>query len=243
MKKEQLSYSALSSFAKSPNHLLSYWNDKSESTEAQLFGKLFHKLILEPDYFSDEFAVFEKRRAGAEWIAFQELHQDKTIITKKTYQQAVDLFDKTKDNPLLKDLLMRTGAVEQEVFWDCEGIKYHGFVDMVGDNFIADIKTTQDAGEKFVRDLLYNDYKMQAAMYLEAFEDKDFYIIAVEKKLPYNVQVYKFGVELLTKGYNKYRYFNKKYIEWDGCPVGYSDGIITLGRDIGKKETNNIEKF
>ena len=70
---------------------------------------------------------------------------------------------------------------------------------------------------------------MQGAMYLEAFKDKDYYIIAIEKGSPYNVQVYKLGTELLTQGYNKYRYFNKKYIEWSGEPESYSPEIITVG--------------
>ena len=36
MKKERLSYSALSQFGKSPNHLLDYWQDDMERTPAMI---------------------------------------------------------------------------------------------------------------------------------------------------------------------------------------------------------------
>ena len=73
---------------------------------------------------------------------------------------------------------------------------------------------------------------MQGAMYLESFENYNYYIIAIEKGEPYNVAVYEPGLELLSKGYNKYRYFNKKYLEWDGKPQGYSDEIIKVEQQL-----------
>ncbi len=49
--KKRLSYSALSAFGKSPNHLLRYWSKKFEPTSAMMLGSLIHKIILEPDDF------------------------------------------------------------------------------------------------------------------------------------------------------------------------------------------------
>ena len=229
MKKDRLSYSALSNFCKSPNHILAYWEDVFEPTTAMLFGKMVHCLILEPEVFANEYSVYEGTRRGKVWEEFKGINETKNIVTVKEYNHASKIFREAKKNPLFNDLLMRTSETEKHIEWDCEGVKYHGYVDMIGDNFIADIKTTTDAGEKFARDLKYNDYKMQGAMYLEAFKDKDYYIIAIEKGSPYNVQVYKLGTELLVQGYNKYRYFNKKYIEWSGEPESYSPEIITVG--------------
>ena len=69
-KERALSYSSLSAFSKSPNHLLQYW-EGSEPTPTQLQGQLIHKLILEPETFRDDFVVFEgKVRRGKEWEAF-----------------------------------------------------------------------------------------------------------------------------------------------------------------------------
>ena len=52
MKKDHLSYSALTQFKKSPNHLLAYWEGKQTRTDAMLFGSLIHKIILEPETLS-----------------------------------------------------------------------------------------------------------------------------------------------------------------------------------------------
>lgn len=241
MKKEQLSYSALSNFAKSPNHLLAYWQEDFEPTPAMLFGSMLHCMILQPEYFPDTFAVYEGTRRGKVWESFKEENTKKRIVTEKEYNTAHKIFREAKKNDLFRKLLTRTTETEKHIKWNCDGQDYHGFVDMVGDNFIADIKTTQDAGDKFARDLWYNDYKMQGAMYLEAFENKDYYIIAIEKGMPYNVQVYKLGAELINKGYKKYLHFNEKYKEWDGSPESYNKGIITIGADIPQNIGEHLE--
>ena len=63
---------------------------------------------------------------------------------------------------------------------------------------VVDIKTTSDAVKRFERDLLYNDYKMQLAMYQDQFDkDTDVYIVAIETSNPFNVQVYKLDESLL----------------------------------------------
>ena len=43
------------------------------------------------------------------------------------------------------------------------------------------------------------------------------------------IDPYELSEGLLSKGYSKYRYLNKKYIEWDGKPCSYSDKIIKVG--------------
>ena len=230
--KKRISYSALSAFAKSPNHLLSYWERKTEPTTAMMFGSLLHKLLLEPDTFNLEFAVFEGTRRGKVWDSFKADNSTKRIVTNKEFDNAELIINKATENKLFADLLMRTNETEKLVEWSCNGVPYRGYVDMVGDGFIADIKTCADGGDKFARDLKYNDYPMQGAMYLESFENYNYYIIAIEKGEPYNVAVYEPGLELLSKGYNKYRYFNKKYLEWDGKPQGYSDEIIKVEQQL-----------
>ena len=236
MKKEQLSFSALSNFAKSPNHLLAYWQKEIEETPAMLFGSMLHCMILQPEYFPETYAIYEGTRRGKVWESFKSENTKKKIVTDKEYNHAYKVFKEAKKNKLFRELLMRTTETEKHIKWNCDGQNYHGFVDMIGDTFIADIKTTTDAGEKFKRDLWYNDYKMQGAMYLEAFENKDFYIIAIEKGSPYNVQVYKLGAELINKGFNKYLHFNEKYKEWDGMPESYNEGIITVGMDFAEMD-------
>ena len=231
MKKDRLSYSALSQFDKSPNHLLSYWQQDFEPTPAMLFGSLVHKMILEPETFSVDYAVYEGTRRGNAWNEFKALNDTKTIVTAKEYNIALKTFNNAKQNDIFKGLLMQTNETEKHIEWKYKDVKYHGFCDMVGDDFIADIKIVQDAGEKFARDLRYNNYSLQATMYLTGLPKKDYYIIAIEKTAPYNVQVYKFGEQILNNANRKYYYLNEAYKDWDGCPQSYSSGIVTIGEN------------
>ena len=225
---KRLSYSALINFAKSPNHLLKYWSKKFEPTSAMMLGSLIHKIILEPDNFDHDYAVFEGTRRGKVWESFKAEHEGKELVTIKEYDIANYVVEQTKSNKIFMDLLMRTSETEKEIRWNCKGVDFKGFVDMIGDDFIADIKTTVDAGDKFQRDLIYNDYKIQAAMYLECYPDKDFYIIAIEKSGAFNVQVYKFSKETLSVGRNKYLTLVDKYKNWDGEKASYFNGIIEI---------------
>ena len=230
MKKEHLSYSALTNFAKSPNHLLSYWNRVFEPTPAMLFGSLLHKMILEPETFSQQYAVYEGTRRGKIWEEFKAVNDQMDIVTTKEYNHAYKVYEMAKNNDVFRNLLMKTTETEKQLYWEFEGVKYRGFADMIGEGFVADIKTTVDAGSKFERDLWYNDYPLQAVMYLQNFKPgTKYYIIAIEKGEPYNVQVYEMGEELLEKAEIKYRYLNDKFKAWDGKPQSYSNDIKVIG--------------
>lgn len=232
MKRDLLSYSALNEFGKSANHIIDYWEGKKITTAAMIEGKLTHKLILESDKVDDEFVVYEKRRAGGEWEEFKQTYKDKEIVTTKEYDNCSLLASKAKEDPLFSSLLMKTTEVEKHVAWERLGQKFHGYIDGIGENnsFYFDIKTCQDAGEKFERDLKWNSMPMQAAMYLDWDGDLTipYYIVALEKKAPYNVQVYKIGHNLIRKGENRYIELLKRYKEWDGKPQSYSKEIITV---------------
>ena len=229
MKKDKLSYSALTQFSKSPNHLLSYWNREFEPTPAMQFGSLLHKMILEADDFHNEYVVFEGTRRGKIWNEYKAINEDKIIVTQKEYNIARNVYDKAMKSDMLRKLLMETNETEKHIEWQYNEVNYHGYCDMVGENFIADIKIVADAGEKFARDLRYNDYSLQAAMYLKGLPKANYYIIAIEKSSPYNVQVYRFGDLLLGNAEKRYYYLNEQYKDWNGEPQSYSSCIVTVG--------------
>ena len=52
-------------------------------------------------------------------------------------------------------------------------------------------------------------YKL--AMYLKGLPKANYYIIAIEKTSPYNVQVYRFGDVLLGQCRKRYYYLNEQY--------------------------------
>ena len=231
-KRNLLSFTSLSEFGKSANHLLTYWSGDKIQTSAMLEGKLTHKLILEEDKVEESFVIYKDRRQGGKWEEFKEKHKDKDIVNEKEYYSCVNLSESAKKDPLFSEMLLKATQVEKHVAWEREGVKFHGYIDGIGEeeSFYFDVKTCQDSGEKFQRDLRYNDMPMQAAMYLDWAGDltKPFYFVAIEKKAPFNVQVYQVGQDLIQKGYNKYTRLIKEYKEWDGSPRSYSDKIITV---------------
>ena len=236
MKKNNLSYSALSQFKKSPNHLLAYWNNEFKTTDAMQFGSLVHKLILQPDTFGDDFAVFEgARRAGKAWQEFSQTNQDKTIIKQSELDAANNILNNAMKHDIVKTMLENATAKELELNWKHKEVNFKGFADIIttfeGKQCVVDIKTTTDAGKRFERDLYYNDYKMQLAMYQDQFgKDCEAYIIAIETTTPFNVQVYKLDDSLLFKGWMDYDYLTEKFKEWDG--KHYNSSIIEVKTEI-----------
>jgi len=236
MKKNNLSYSALTQFKKSPNHLLAYWNNEFKTTDAMQFGSLVHKLILQPDTFGNDFAVFEgARRAGKAWQEFSQTNQDKTIIKQSELDAANNILNNAMKHDIVKTMLENATAKELELNWKYKEVNFKGFADIIttyeGKQCVVDIKTTTDAGKRFERDLYYNDYKMQLAMYQDQFgKDCEAYIIAIETTTPFNVQVYKLDDSLLFKGWMDYDYLTEKFKEWDG--KHYNSSIIEVKTEI-----------
>ena len=236
--KTHLSYSALSQFKKSPNHLLAYWNNEFKTTDAMQFGSLIHKLILEPNKFKDEFAVFDgARRAGKAWVEFSETNKDKTIIKQSELDNAKTIIDNSMLNKVFNEMLSNKIETELKLDWTFKEVKFKGFIDLLTTyndrQCIVDIKTTNDAGKRFERDLYYNDYKMQLAIYQDQFnKETDVYIVAIETSVPFNVQVYKLDESLLFKGFMDYDFYTDKFKEWDGTRQGYNNEIIEIATQI-----------
>ena len=70
------------------------------ATEAQEFGKLLHKMVLEPEEMLQEYIQYEGRRAGKAWTDFQELHLSKTIVTSKLYNHCYKTYNKALNNKI-----------------------------------------------------------------------------------------------------------------------------------------------
>jgi len=183
--------------------------------------------------FNDDYAIFTgARRAGKDWQEFKAANEDKQIIKLSELDDANAIAENALQNPIFKNLMQNKVYTEKEVRWNHAGIDFKGFVDLEskidGRTIVCDIKTTTDAGKRFQRDLIYNDYKMQAAMYLENYDEADYYIIAAETTSPYNVQVYRLGYNIISQGYIEYCNLVDKYNSWNGEAVGYSNDIIDI---------------
>ncbi|BAQ92513.1 nuclease [uncultured Mediterranean phage uvMED] len=233
-----LSYSSIKSFAKSPNHLIEYWERKRESTPAMLKGTLIHTLILEPEEFGARYFILNDSeimeeiggknpratKKYKEWKADQLAENEgKEEVTEELYSEVMEVVSKVYK----LDIAQKIENTEKLIEFDFNGVPFKGFVDAEGFDFIMDVKTCQDASPAaFRRDIVKFSYHWQAALYTHAIPNKDFYIVAVETVAPFNIQVYKLNKLFLDLGRQQVTEAVEKFKKWDGTPQSYSEGEV-----------------
>ena len=186
-----ISRSELWKMRRSPE-IFKYFKDyPEEPTEALLFGQVFHKFVLEPDTFNDEFTFepdCDRRTKEGKAIYDLFLSEDATLMGQLV-----------RDHPLASKLLK--GEAEKVFFWTDRRtkVKCKCRTDMIRttkDNIVVvDLKTCTDAStEAFTREAVKYGYDFQAAFYSDGVKENlgkypKFVFIAVEKKPPYAVNV------------------------------------------------------
>lgn len=215
-----ISHSQLLKIAESPEKFKYYQENPEEPTPSLVFGRLFHKMALEPDTLWDEFAaapnVDRRTEAGKEAYAkFQKEAESKTIVTADMYQQATKMCEALNKNEFVQKLLK--GEKEKPLFWtdDLTSEPCKCRVDVlteIGDNLIAvDLKSTDNAEtEVFMRSAVKYGYDLQSAMYSKGVEVNTgkkpiFVFIAIEKKPPYAINILQADELFIRRGYDLFR--------------------------------------
>jgi hypothetical protein len=216
---DHLSYSSLSAFKRSPKSFIDYKMGIKEETEAMQYGSMFHCLVLEPEDFANRFHVLDDRdiciqiggakpratNAYKAWYAtaMQEAG-NKTLVETDDFLAAQIAANNVLFNRASSKVLDMASEREKPIEWEFKNFKFKGFKDGDGEKIIFDLKTCADANpKKFQRDIVDKGYYLQAAMYLYAGgEQKDYYIIAVDKKN--GVSVHKLEMALIQHGMDEY---------------------------------------
>lgn len=215
-----ISRSELWHIRESPQKFKYYKENPPEPTPSLLFGQVFHKMLLEPNTFDDEFVVAPeanlRTKEGKQMLeAFVADHENQTIITAEMYEQAKEMCDAVKREPLAVKLL--NGEKEAPFFWTDEmtGEDCKCRVDVLNTEYsqpiIVDVKTTADAStDAFIRSAINYGYDFQASMYSDGVEKNIgknplFVFIAVEKEPPYAVNILQADELLLRRGYDIFR--------------------------------------
>ena len=105
-----ISRSELWKIRESPEKFKYLKENPTEPTPALIFGQAFHKLALQPETFSDEFAVMPQadrrtKDGKAIWAEFCEQSEGKTVITNDDYTKAKDIVDSLYKAPFVNKLL------------------------------------------------------------------------------------------------------------------------------------------
>ena len=199
--------------------------DESEPTPALVFGQAAHKILLEPNDFTEEFAVapdgIDKRTKDgkAQWADFLASNAGKTVIDRDTFNQCLAMSEKAMSDPTVAKLL--AGRKEVPFFWDdpdtgvrCK-VKIDCLTYLEGMEIpvIVDYKTTKSAAmHDFQRDVYQFGYHLQAAMYTEGVmrnlkltERPMFVFVVQEKTEPFSLNVITVPEDVMNFGLDTFR--------------------------------------
>tara|TARA_R110000796_G_scaffold6811_2_gene23952 strand:+ start:3597 stop:4364 length:768 start_codon:yes stop_codon:yes gene_type:complete len=188
------------------------------NSPALSFGKLYDCLLLTPDSFDGQFVVADdakmckeiggkaprNTKAYKEWKAeISQLTQnaDKTLVSQEDMFKAEQMITRLKETGVHEIALQGDAQYE---FNDFIGdVPVRGFLDILGDGYITDSKTTQKLS-KFKWSIRDFSYDIQAYIYTEVLGIKDFRWVAQEKTEPYSVALYYASDQTLKQGKMKF---------------------------------------
>lgn len=225
-KNPAVSNSDLIHMGKSPAHFK--WNRENprEDTDALLFGRAIHKLLLEPDDFNNDFIFapdIDKRSKDGkkEWESFNAEIGSKEILSIKVKDQLYNTVESIRSNEMVRKILNLKSDKEVSMFWtDKEtGVDCKARTDIMiqSHNIIADIKSTRNAGiEDFSKSAWDYGYYTQSPFYSDGYEtilgeQPEFYFIAFEKEPPYGVMLYRADERMKMAGQEIYRRRLERY--------------------------------
>ena len=199
-----------------------------KESDALTFGSVYDKLLLEPESFNDDFHVIYdseilKEIGGAkprstkkykEWLE-EEKHkaeeEGKRVINEEMIQQAEDMIVRLDESEIISPDTGETipvrhflsGQAQYEIVDWVGDIPVRGFLDVRGQGFITDSKTTRSlSGFKY--DVFKRSYDIQAYIYTHVEAETNFYWVAQTKQKPYTVAVYKASPSTLARGEAKF---------------------------------------
>lgn len=218
--KQYLSYSSIKYALQDIALFELYMQGKlQKESEALTFGSAYDCLLFTPHEFDSTFFVMDDSevirdlggknprvtKAYKEWKKEQEaLAEGKTVLSIEDYQQCLDMITRLDDSKVLSIYLDGDYQVEFHQKLDIGGevIPFRGFLDCLGQGFIADSKSSRSV-KGFTRDVRFFGYDIQAFLYTHAFGIQDFYWVVQEKAYPYLPAVYKASEETLDSGKRK----------------------------------------
>lgn len=226
-----ISKSQLAKMSVCPKYFKYCLDNPQPPTTDLIIGSAFHKLVLEPETFGKEFVVMpmidKRTKLGKEaYEQFLLSSNGREIITEEQYNTISNMANAVLENSLATALT--TGNIETSLYGidelTNERIKTRPDCYQIIDDrlVITDLKSCASAMQSdFTRDCVKYSYDLQAYIYsynaskvLNFSMDKiDFIFIAVEKKPPYLLNIFKATKDILERGEMLYREYIGMYHE------------------------------
>lgn len=227
---DHIHFSQLRSMAKSPAHYKALETRPREDSLAMRIGRTIHAMVLGGD-----FIVYEGTRRGTEWTAFESANVGREIITGSEAAASREVADAVLSHPRAAELL--AGQHEFCLSWKLARRACAGHLDVLGSNFITDLKTTTNAEPGwFARHALQMGYAAQMAWYLDGVvaaglpAPENVYVVAVETKYPYVISTFELTPRALEMGRKQYRLWFERVLICEASDYwpGYIEGTAPL---------------
>jgi len=250
------SSSKLKAFARSPLHCKALSYKADEATDAQQFGTAVHTAVFEPDRFLKDYVVKPeglKRNTKAGKLEYDALvaeHGENNILSFDDYQHILGMQKAIREDEDTKSLLDKVLSTEVSLLWKQNDIDCKARLDAISGNRIIDLKTTQSASiHSFGTSFFKYGYELQAAHYLSGAKRlrlgvSEFVFIAIEKKPPYALALYKLSPASLEVAMGQVQQLTREYARCKRENVwpGYPKGIQELTLPDWKSNFNNLEE-
>jgi hypothetical protein len=204
---EPLRFSQLKNMAECPafyRHALTAPEKKKVSFEK---GTALHSYLV-----GDENAVvvYEARRAGKLWEAFEADHAGKTILIPSEAAEVVGMRDAIRRHPRAMELL--EGIREKTLYWKIGQRACRGTPDVRTAERVVELKTDRSVRpERFTRSGLRYGYNSALAWYGDGIEasgeprPEEAYIVAVRSTAPHLVTTFQLTERAIDMGRRQYR--------------------------------------
>ena len=186
--------------------------EKQKQIEAFVVGNAAHTLLLEPELYSSEYAIFKGVKRGAKFEQFKKDNPGKVILGNMQESKIRSWVGAVQGNKLAAQFF-QGGTAEKSIFSEINGLKLKARYDYMipSKGLISDLKTTSGVlTEKSLRDKVYSfGYHVSAALYLDMFNKvydgklKEFYLVFVSKDT-LEVKVVKLDDSILAEGRERY---------------------------------------
>jgi len=194
--KNYLSNSDIGTLLKNPR----LFGQKKEDNKNFLFGRYFHQLILEPEKAEDVQWVDVSSRNTKAYKEFLAENDISVALLSSEKSEAELLVSKIKQNVDIFDMIYSADEFEMPGTTELHGLPWKGKADIVGSEFLYDLKTSSsiDRFKWSVRD--YN-YDSQAYIYQHIF-GKPLRFIVIDKDT-HMMGVYSVSDDSLERGAEK----------------------------------------
>lgn len=213
MHKWAFSSSSIKLLLESPKtyHNIMTYAQNDKSSQALRDGYLLHLLVLTPEYFHKQIFIDVQSKNTNKFKLAQQEHKE--VYTYKEKEDAERLADAIfRNEPAMQ--LIKGAKVEFPGVGYVQGKPFRAKADVLTNDCVIDLKTTSNI-KQFEKSAYWYHYDVQAYLYTEIFNIKNFKFIVLDKKsCDIGISNLPVSDEFISSGRDKVRYAMKVYAEY-----------------------------